>query len=178
MGEPKAGIVLAGRPLISYPLAAASEAGLGVTVVAKASTRLPELDCEVLIEPEEPAHPLAGIVAALEAIGEPVVVLACDTPLVPPGLIAALAAREEALVVPADPRPQPLVARWSPELLPQLRSALATASPLKKLVAELGAEGIAGDELRQFGDPRRMFANVNEPTDLRRIEALLEGRSP
>ena len=173
MGEPKAGLDLAGTPLISHPTAAAREAGLEPLVVAKASTPLPDVGCEVVIEQEEPVHPLAGIIAALEAVGEPLVVLACDTPLVPPALIAALAAREEPLVVPADPRPQPLVARWSPELLSQLRSALATASPLKKVVADLGAVAIAGDELATFGDPERMFANVNDPVDLRRIESLI-----
>jgi molybdopterin-guanine dinucleotide biosynthesis protein A len=38
MGEPKAGIELAGRPLISYPIAAARIAGLEPLVVAKAAS--------------------------------------------------------------------------------------------------------------------------------------------
>jgi molybdopterin-guanine dinucleotide biosynthesis protein A len=172
IGGPKAGIELAGRPLVGYPIAAAREAGLEPLVVAKPDSELPPLDCELLLEPAEPVHPLTGIVAALEATGEPLVVIACDLPLVPPALIAALAAREAALVVPADRGPQPLIARYGPELLPRLRPWLATSAPLRRLVVELEAETIAGAELRGFGDPRRFLANVNDREGLARAEAL------
>ncbi|HET6831834.1 MAG TPA: NTP transferase domain-containing protein, partial [Solirubrobacterales bacterium] len=117
MGGPKAGAELAGRPLISYPIAAARAAGLEPLVVAKPDSELPALDCEVLAEPPEPIHPLTGIIAALEYVDEPVVVVACDVPLVPAALIAVLAVREDPLVVPADPGPQPLIARYDPGLL-------------------------------------------------------------
>ena len=173
MGGPKAAVELAGRPLIAYPIATARDAGLEPIVVAKSGSALPALDCEVLIEPDEPAHPLAGIVAALEAFDEPLVCIACDLPLLPASLITELAAREQPLVIPADPRPQPLVARWDPELLPQLRAWLATAAPMRRLVAELGAEVIAGEELTRFGDPGVIFMNVNDPEGLARVEASL-----
>ena len=173
MGGPKAAVELAGRPLIAYPIAAARGAGLEPVVVAKSGSALPALDCEVLIEPDEPVHPLAGIVAALEALGEPLVGIACDLPLLPASLIVALAAREAPLVIPADPSPQPLVARWDPELLPQLRASLATAAPMRRLVAELRAEVIAGEELARHGDPSVIFANVNDPNGLADAEASL-----
>jgi molybdopterin-guanine dinucleotide biosynthesis protein A len=173
IGGEKAGIKLAGRPLIAYPIAAAREAGLDPLVVAKEGSELPPLDCEVLTEPPEPVHPLAGIIAALEHAGEPVVVVACDIPLVPAALIATLAGREGPLVVPADPGPQPLLARYSPELLPRLRAWLNTSAPLRRLVVELGAEVIAGSELRTFGDPRRFLTNVNEAADLTQVEAWI-----
>jgi molybdopterin-guanine dinucleotide biosynthesis protein A len=173
MGGPKAAVELAGRPLIAYPIATARDAGLEPVVVAKSGSALPALDCEVLIEPDEPVHPLAGIVAALEALGEPLVGIACDLPLLPASLIVALAAREAPLVIPADPSPQPLVARWDPELLPQLRASLATAAPMRRLVAELRAEVIAGEELARHGDPSVIFANVNDPDGLADAEASL-----
>jgi molybdopterin-guanine dinucleotide biosynthesis protein A len=175
IGGPKAAIELAGRPLIAYPIAAAIEAGLDPLVVAKPSSELPPLDCEVLIEPPEPVHPLTGIVAALGEVGEPLVVVACDLPLVPAALIAALAGREAPLVVPADPGPQPLIARYGPELLPRLRGWLETSAPLRRLAVELEAETIAGAELRSFGEPRSFLANVNDREDLARAEALLAG---
>lgn len=173
MDGPKAGADLAGLPLIAYPIAAARRAGLEPTVVAKADTDLPTLDCEVLVEAAEPVHPLAGIVAALERYGEPLVVVACDLPLVPAPLLAALAARQGPLVVPADPGPQPLLARYEPGLLPRLRVWLATAAPMRRLVVELDAEVIAGDELRRFGDPDRFLTNVNDAGGLARAGELL-----
>ena len=177
MGSPKATVELRGRPLIAYPIAAARAAGLEPVVVAKASSALPPLDCEVLIEDAADPHPLNGIIAALEGADEPQVVVACDVPLVPPALLAELAAREEPLVVPADPRPQPLVSRWDPSLLDLLRTATATGVPLVRLVAELGATAIAGDDLRAFGEPAEMFANVNDPESLAIAERLLDDQS-
>ena len=130
MGESKAGIELGGRPLISYPVAAARAAGLEPLVVAKAASALPQLDCAIVTEPDEPTHPLTGIIAALEHVGEPIVAIACDLPLLPPDLLAELASRSAPLAMPANPRPQPLVARYSPELLPRLRAALVMGEPL------------------------------------------------
>ena len=176
MGRSKAAVELSGLPLIAYPIGAARAAGLEPFVVAKADSELPPLDCEVLAEPAEPTHPLTGIVAALEHAGEPLVVIACDVPLVPPALLADLADREAPLAVPADPRPQPLIARYDPVLLPRLRAALTMGEPLSRLAVELEAEGIAGAELSRYGDPATMLANVNDRRGLARVEALLGGQ--
>ena len=96
LGGSKAAALLAGRPLLSYPLAALRAAVGEVAVVAKADTELPAVGYGVLIwrEPDEPRHPLAGIVEALRrAEGRPVVVLACDLPFVTAELVRELVAR-------------------------------------------------------------------------------------
>ena len=96
LGGAKAGALLAGRPLLSYPLAALRAAVGEVAVVAKAGTELPAVGYGVLIwrEPDEPRHPLAGVVEALRrAHGRPVVVLACDLPFVTAELVRELARR-------------------------------------------------------------------------------------
>ena len=173
MGESKAGIELGGRPLISYPIAAARSAGLEPLVVAKAASALPRLDCAIVTEPDEPTHPLTGIIAALEHVGEPIVAIACDLPLLPPDLLTELASRSAPLAMPANPRPQPLVARYSPELLPRLRAALVMGEPLAKLAAEVDGDTIATTRLRDYGDPEAIFANANDPIELQRIECLL-----
>jgi len=176
MGRSKAGVELSGLPLIAYPIGAARAAGLDPFVVAKADSELPALDCEVLAEPAEPVHPLTGVVAALEHVGEPLVVIACDVPLVPPALLADLAGRDAPLAMPADPRPQPLIARYDPVLLPRLRAALTMGEPLGRLAAELEAEAIAGAELSRYGDPATVLTNVNDPRALARVETLLGSR--
>jgi molybdopterin-guanine dinucleotide biosynthesis protein A len=173
MGASKAGLELRGRPLAGYAVAAARLAGLSPFIVARESSELPALRCQVVIEPDGPRHPLSGIIAALEHAAQPLVVLPCDVPLVPAELIAELGRRRAAFAMPLAPRPQPLVARYSPGLLPRLRDALAAEAPLTELAASLGGDGLTRAELRGFGDPELMFLNVNDRGELARIEALL-----
>jgi molybdopterin-guanine dinucleotide biosynthesis protein A len=251
LGGAKPTAELAGRPLVSYPLAALAAAGLDAVVVAKPGTDLdgtnlggtvgkPDTDLgdtvakpdtnlggtdpggrplarhapggrplarqpglkttaptgasqrttapdgagqrstageglvAVLLEPEEPVHPLAGIVAALRQTGRPLVVLGCDFPFVPPALLRALADAPEPLVVPAPGgEPQPLVARWTPALLPALEVALAGEEPLRRTVGALSPRLLDDAELARFGDPARVSFNVNTPADLAAAARLL-----
>jgi molybdopterin-guanine dinucleotide biosynthesis protein A len=160
--------------LISYPLAALAEAGLEAAVVAKPDTDLSPLTVDVLTEPVEPVHPLAGIVAALRQTDRPLVVIGCDFPFVPPALVRALADAPETLVVPAPGGElQPLVARWAPALLPALGDALDREEPLRRTVAALSPRLLDDAELAAFGDPARILFNVNTPADLRHAEAAV-----
>ena len=189
LGGAKPTVELAGRPLIAYPLAALAAAGLGAIVVAKRTsvlpaslaevvaesgepTHLPPL--EVVTEPDRPTHPLAGIVAALRHADRPLVVLGCDFPFVPPALLRELADAPEPLVVPAPGgEPQPLVARWSPDLLPRLEAALAREEPLRRTVAGLAPRLLDEAELARFGEPERIFFNVNSDADRRAAERAI-----
>lgn len=173
MGAPKATAELEGRPLISYAIDAALAAGLVPLVITKTGTELPTLECELLIEADDPSHPALGIVKALDHVVAPVVVLPCDAPLVPAELIADLAERPAAFAMPVDPRPQPLVARYTPALLPRIREAVATREPLVALAEDLGGERLVRTELSAFGDPEWMFVNANDPAELERIAAEL-----
>lgn len=178
MGAPKAGIDLAGRPLISHVIAAARQAGLSPIVVAKPGSVLPPLDCPLISEPTEPTHPLVGVIAALEHCGAPIVALACDMPMIPPALIGLLARLPAPFAMPIcpHPQPQPLAARYAPVTLQRLRSALERREPL--VVAALTLDGtlLHSDELRRFGDPVWMFANANDREELERIGAELRRR--
>jgi molybdopterin-guanine dinucleotide biosynthesis protein A len=174
LGGAKPTAELAGRPLISYPLAALAEAGLEAVVVAKPDTDLPPLDVDVLAEAAEPVHPLTGIVAALRQTGRPIVVIGCDFPFVPAALLRALADAPEPLVVPAPGGElQPLVARWMPALLPALDAALDREEPLRRTVAALSPRLLDDADLAPFGDPARIFFNVNTPADLHRAEGAV-----
>jgi molybdopterin-guanine dinucleotide biosynthesis protein A len=171
LGGAKPTTELAGRPLITYPLAALAAAGLEAALVAKPDTDLPPLDADVLAEQAEPVHPLTGIVAALRQTGRPIVVVGCDFPFVPAALLRALADAPEPLVVPAPGGDaQPLVARWTPGLLLALEDALDREEPLRRTVAALSPRLLDDAELAPFGDPARVFFNVNTAADLRRAE--------
>ena len=174
LGGSKATIELGGRPLVSYPLEAVVAAGLDAVVVAKRDTMLPSLDVPVWVEPDEPVHPLCGIVAALERAAGPVLVVACDMPFVTAALVAHLAAREQPLVVPSSgARLHPLFARYDPGLLVRLRRALEERESLHAAVSTLEPALIGDDELQAFGDPGSLLFNVNTPEDLARAREML-----
>jgi len=177
MGAPKATATLAGRPLISYPLAAARCAGLEAVVVAKPDTPLPKLDAAVWAEPAAPQHPLRGLVTALErADGQPVLALACDLPFVTPDLLAWLARLGGPAAIPrVGGRLQPLLARYDPGAVAHLTEALAGELPLSEAVAALRARPVVEAQLRRFGPPSRLAFNVNTPAELAEAEGLLSG---
>jgi molybdopterin-guanine dinucleotide biosynthesis protein A len=176
IGGGKPGLHLAGRPLISFPLAAIEEAGLRPLVIAKRDSPLPPLEVDVVLEPDQPRHPLCGIVAALrEAAGRPVVAVACDMPFASPALLAWLASAQEPLVVTApDGAAQPLLARYDSSLLPALEDALERGQPLRETVGALRPHLLGTGELARFGDPRRLCFNVNTPADLATAERMLQ----
>jgi molybdopterin-guanine dinucleotide biosynthesis protein A len=146
-GEPggpgKAAARLAGRPLVSYPLAALAPVCERVVVVCKRDTELPPLgDAERWEEPDEPRHPLTGIVCALERAGAPVLVCAADMPFVTARgcrelIESAMAERNRrAVVAVADGGLEPLLAIYRPSALPVLTS-FAPDTPLRRTVEAL-----------------------------------------
>jgi molybdenum cofactor guanylyltransferase len=180
LGGAKAAVGLAGRPLISYPLAALAAAGLERRVVAKPGSELPRLEegTRLLLEPPSPRHPLCGIVAALRAApGRAVVAVPCDMPFATPALLELLADAAEPLVVLSyRDRVQPLPGRYAATLLPQLETALARGEPLRRTVEALDARVVGEDRLTQLGDPGHLLLNVNDETDLRHAEGQLRIR--
>jgi molybdopterin-guanine dinucleotide biosynthesis protein A len=178
IGGEKALAMLGGRPLIERPLAAARDAGLEAIVIAKRSTRLPLLAEQVVHEPEQPRHPLCGVVAALQLADSrspapAVLLLACDMPFLTGELLAWLAPLDGAAMVAIGGRAQPLLARCPSGHLPVLRRALAEQRPLRATIGELAPKIIDERELARFGDPERLCFNVNDAEDLRLAESWL-----
>jgi molybdopterin-guanine dinucleotide biosynthesis protein A len=172
IGGDKALVELEGRPLISYPLAALGEVCEDLAVVAKSETMLPSLagHAEVWVEPDEPQHPLCGLVHALQlAEGRPVLVVALDLPLVDAATLRDILSVEpgdSAGVVPlAHGRLQPLCARYQPVALDGLRDFDRTARTTD-VVTDLGVRVV---EVRNPD----AFLNVNRPEDLLQASVLL-----
>lgn len=174
IGGSKAMVELAGRPLISYPLSAVLEAGLEPLVVAKPDTQLPELAVPVVREGPRDPHPLHGVIAALEAArGRPVLVVACDMPLVTAALLAWLAGITGSAVPRIGGIMQPLLARYEPAAAPILSAAVRDGGSARAAAAALQPRLIEELELAAHGDPQRMFFNVNDGRDLERAGVLL-----
>ena len=175
MGEPKALVELAGRPLIAHAVTAVADAGLDPIVVAKPDSRIPDLGVPVLDEPQEPRHPLCGIVAALRyAETRPVVVIGCDMPLVPPALLGTLGRLADPVAVAnIDGELEPLLARYEPAVEPALMASLRAGTALREAIAALHPRLINEADLSAYGDPHRIALNVNSPEDLELARSLV-----
>jgi molybdenum cofactor guanylyltransferase len=166
LGGAKATAELAGRPLISYPLGAIAQAGLAPFVVAKPDSELPPLEVPIVIEPDEPRHPLAGVIAALQhAAGRGALVVPCDAPFVSPMLLRVLASAEKTTAVRAGGRAHPLIAFYGNDDLDDLNLAVANGDAATAALEALDPEWIEAIERETF--------NVNTPGDLARAEDLL-----
>ena len=174
IGGDKALARLCGEPLISYPLAASRKAGLPTIVVCKPATRLPKLDVPIVYEPEEPSHPLCGILAASRYARAPVLAVGCDMPFLAPALLAALAARPAGTrAIEIAGRLQPLPGLYPPDSTHTLEAALADRRSLRSTLALLEPEVLAEARAAVFGDPARMCFSVNRPEDLRQAQGWL-----
>jgi molybdopterin-guanine dinucleotide biosynthesis protein A len=165
----KPAALLAGRPLVSYPVEALAAVCDRVAVVCKRGTELGSLDgAERWDEPDEPQHPLAGIVYALEvAGGEPVLVCAADMPFVTADACRSLLATPPkglAVVAAADGVLQPTFGLYAPRALEPLRAAPLNGR-LTDAVEALGPTRVAF--------PSRLVQSVNTPEELAEAEKLL-----
>lgn len=168
IGGHKAMVTLAGRPLISYPLAAAAAAGLPAVVVAKRDTELPLLEVPVIVEPDAPTHPLLGIVTALEKLPA-VIALPCDMPFIAPSDLQALAAMDADV---GTLRPdQPFPALYRRPTLGQLREALEASASVRSTQSQ---SRFAPAATAAMGESTIMA--INTPADLAAAETLLSGR--
>lgn len=162
------------RPLISYPLEAVWRALGTVTIVAKPDTELPSVPgAAVWIEPQEPRHPLTGLIYALSlAEGKPVLVCASDMPLVSQELIWRLALTDPgdapAVVASLEDEIQPLLGCYQHAALAAL--AAASGDPAVRLRDAVAALNPLRYEVE---DPDLLF-NVNTPDDLLQAAAMLD----
>jgi molybdopterin-guanine dinucleotide biosynthesis protein A len=175
-GKPTA--LLAERPLISYPMAAARAAGLEALVVAKPQTPLPPLAERVLYEHETLHHPLAGVVAALEE-GHCVIAVACDMPFIPAALLRWFAQQPaHALVGCAGGRLAPFPALYRTGQIDSLRSSMLAQRSMRASIERLRPQIADDRELRPFGAQARIFFSVNTPADLHTAERWLRPPRP
>jgi molybdopterin-guanine dinucleotide biosynthesis protein A len=170
IGGDKGIVELAGRPLLLYPIDVLRQVCEHVVVVAKQDTKLPQLagEAEVWIEPDEPQHPLAGIVHALRtATARKLLVLACDMPLVPVELLRALlkAADGPGAIARCGGIGEPLCACYTRGAL----KGLERFDPSERAIDVVERLGVAHVDW----DDANAVLSVNAPEDVIRAQALL-----
>jgi molybdenum cofactor guanylyltransferase len=165
------GALLAGRPLVSYPLGALADVCDRIAVVCKQDTSLPELPgTERWNEPAEPHHPLTGIVHALETAAAPVLVCAGDMPFVTADACRSLlqaASSGPAVVATADAILQPTFGLYTPAALEAMRAA-SDHSPLTETIESLDPVRVAL--------PPALVRTVSTADQLADAQALLAQR--
>lgn len=171
IGGDKATVEFRGDALLLHPLRALTAVSDAQAIVAKRATRLPPLPAGVRVwrEPEEPRHPLTGVLHALRsAAGRPVLCCAVDLPLLDAATLSRLLGADDgrhACVVPRlDGILQPLCAVWYPRAERSL-VRLPGGVAMRDVVGALDAREVP------FDDPRP-FTNVNTPEDLESVEAF------
>jgi molybdopterin-guanine dinucleotide biosynthesis protein A len=175
IGGSKAVVNLNGRPLISYPLEAMWRALGQAAIVAKIDTELPSVaGVTVWIEPDEPRHPLLGVVHALGvADGQPVMVCPLDLPFVSSELIrriiAAARGPAAAVIAACDGQTHPLLGCYRSEALGPLSAALRSEAPVREAVAALQPAHY------EVEDADELF-NINSPDDLLQAAAMVDRR--
>ncbi len=137
----------------------------------------------VTIVPDGPGDgPAAGVLGAARSRPERrLLVLACDLPLAPVDLLAALGRSRAELAAatadPDDPRSlNPTCALWTPPALDRLAARVQGGDnrlyPLTRC-ADLRVEAI---DAGAFGDPDDVLLNVNAARNWERAQALLRRR--
>lgn len=126
--------------------------------------------------------PLGGLHAALTAArGTALLLVACDMPYLSSGFCAHLLslASDADVVVPQSERGyHPLCAVYTSACLTPVAARLANRRlTLRELLDDMRTRVVPVEDIRRFGDPDRLLANVNTPADFADLEAL-QGHKP
>jgi molybdopterin-guanine dinucleotide biosynthesis protein A len=168
-GRDKSALLLDGRAILDHQIAALAPVVDEVLIVGGPRATIHDI--------VPGCGPLGGLHAALTAAhGGAVLIVACDMPyLSTPFLTYLLSFATEAdIVVPCSERGyHPLCAVYTRACLEPVAARLADRRlKMRELVDSLRTRVVPVDEIRQFGDPDRLLANVNTPADYAGLEAL------
>jgi molybdopterin-guanine dinucleotide biosynthesis protein A len=158
MGQDKAEVMVAGRPMISWVTAALQKVSDRVFVAGRTGG----WDVHPGI-PDPPgwAGPLAGLAAGL-SLGEPVLLIAVDQPWVRSDTLSKLAAISETAVPVQDEKRQVTCALYQPDLA----TLLERAGSLQGLMDLKPPLEITEPVWRSWGEDGRSWFSVDRPDDL------------
>jgi molybdopterin-guanine dinucleotide biosynthesis protein A len=167
-GRDKSRLVIAGESIIDRQARALQPLTDDVFLVASQRERFADRAWPVVPDAFPGTGVVGAVATALSATEAALVLtLACDLPFLTTPLLSALFDRAaepgaDAAWVRTDAGPEPLIACYRRTALPALESAIA-AGHLRAgdLGNVLAIHAIDEADLRTFGDPRRLLANIN-----------------
>ncbi len=181
-GRPKALESVGGVRIADRVIAALREATAHVVMVTNDPDTFAGLGLQMRPDLRPGIGALGGIHTAVcwaeEAKCRAALVVACDMPFVPGGLLRRLAdaAGPGLVVAPASPSRrglEPLCASYGVGCRPAIEAALARGDRhVTAFFDEVTVRTLPKDEVAAFGDPELIFLNVNTPQDKQRAEAI------
>jgi molybdopterin-guanine dinucleotide biosynthesis protein A len=179
MGRDKAGLPWGPSDLLDHTITRLAAVTPDVRILSGPTVRYADRGRPVLPDVIADAGAMAGLLTALRALpdGGRALLLAVDLPLVTDsllrGLLAALSPEVDAVVPLTAVGPEPLCAVYAVRCRAAVeRAVVAGRFKMTAFWPDVRVGEIAADELRAFGDPARLFLNVNSPEDLRRAQAF------
>jgi molybdopterin-guanine dinucleotide biosynthesis protein A len=176
-GRDKSRLVIAGTSIINRQAAQLQPLVEEIFIVASQADRFADTPWRVVPDEFPGTGVLGAIATALGATGASLVLtVACDLPFLTTPLLARLAelagesGADAAWVETAD-GPEPLIACYRTASAGRIREAISRGQLRAGALSErLTIRTIGLDDLRAFGDPARLLANINSPDDLSTIE--------
>jgi molybdopterin-guanine dinucleotide biosynthesis protein A len=178
----KGRLVVAGRPIVTRALEAAAQVAERVVVVG--SARLPSgLDVTVVPDDVPYGGPLHALLLGMRALGTRVALLvAWDMPFVSPQVLRYLCeglGDDSAAIPVVDGQPQPLCAAYADSCAGVIESfGDGVNLPMWALFPRVPVRWVLEQELARFGEPRRLFFNVNTAADLELARAMATEEVP
>jgi len=171
MGRDKALLPWRGATLLDHAIARLRAACGDVRILCGPAPRYADRGLPLVLDAVAGAGPLAGLAAGLESAGAaPGLYLAVDLPHVTVALLSALLAIDggaDAVVPVTADGAEPLCAVYRAGCGPAVRARLAAGERrMTSFWPDVRVHALEGTALRAFGDPRRLFHNVNAPADL------------
>jgi molybdopterin-guanine dinucleotide biosynthesis protein A len=187
-GSPKALAEVAGRSILERGLATLDDAAGPAVIVANDPEPYASAGREVRPDVRPGTGVLGGILTAIRWADElgrdTAVVLACDMPFVPAALLRRLARDAGAgrVSLPASDGPrgmEPLCAVYGVGCADAIIGALDRGErAIISFFSDVEVRRLPLVEVRRFGDPDRLFFNVNRPEERRRADELAERADP
>ncbi len=181
-GRDKSALLVEGRAILDRQLAALSTLTTDLLIVGDGARSVQPTEARVVHDIVPGCGPLGGLHAALTAArGDALFLVACDMPYLSSPFIAYLLslAGDADVVVPQSERGyHPLCAVYTRACLAPAAVRLADRRlKMGELIADMHMRVVAVEEIRRFGDPGRLLANVNTPAEYAGLEAL-QGHKP
>ena len=174
-GRDKSRLLINGQTIISRQAAVLQPLADDLFIVASQHERFADLPWRVCADRFPGTGVIGAIVTALESTdADRVLTVACDMPFLEARLLQRLldlAVGADGAWVRTPDGAEPLLACYRRQAAPAIRAAIAAGRLRAAGLDEfLVMRRVDLDELRAFGDPARLLANLNCPEDLSTIQ--------